>query len=82
MIFRFRLCPQVYIVTGGHGPNLASTETLDKDGDSAWQLVASLPSKRFALKGVGLDKGRFLVTGQSSKKGFKKGFSCMMHGRW
>ena len=70
MIFRFRLCTQVYIVTGGHAPNLASTETLDKVGGSAWQLVASLPSKRFGLKGVGLDKGRFLVTGQSSIKGF------------
>ena len=55
---------QVYIVTGGHGPNLASTETMDKDGGSAWQLVASLPSARFALRGLGLDDGQFLVTGQ------------------
>ena len=66
----------MYIVTGGRGGGglphveaLATTETLEKDGGSAWQLVASLPSKRFGLKGVGLDNGRFLVTGQSSIKG-------------
>ena len=62
----FKLFIQVYIVSGGWtgSSTLASTETLEKDGGSAWQLVASLPSKRFGLKGVGLDKGRFLVTGQ------------------
>ena len=64
------LLMQVYIVAGGYvvngrgGSNLASTETLEKDGGSAWQLVASLPSARQGLQGVGLDNGRFMVTGQ------------------
>ena len=61
---------QVYIVSGGwdlnNGP-LASTETLEKDGGTAWQLVASLPEARFGVRGLGLDRGRFIVTGQSSK---------------
>ena len=56
---------QVYIVSGGFdGSNLASTETLEKDGGSAWQLVASLPSARYGVRGLGLDNGRFMVTGQ------------------
>ena len=45
------------------GPlGLASTETLEKDGGSAWQYVASLPSARQGVSGVGLDNGRFMVT--------------------
>ena len=60
------LIMQVYIVAGGVGSDyLASTETLEKDGGSAWQQVASLPSARQGLQGVGLDNGRFIVTGQS-----------------
>ena len=60
------LIVQVYIVSGGlPGPlGLASTETLEKDGGSAWQLVASLPSARHAVRGVGLDHGRFMITGE------------------
>ena len=60
------LIVQVYIVSGGAGGSsrLASTEILEKDGGSAWQLVASLPSKRSAFRGVGLDHGRFMVTGE------------------
>ena len=60
---------QVYIVSGGRvGSNtrLASTETLEKEGGSAWQLVASLPSARYGVRGLGLDNGRFMVTGQLS----------------
>ena len=56
---------QVYIVSGGYnGGNVASTETLEKDGGSAWQLVASLPSGRRGVRGVGLDRGRFMITGE------------------
>ena len=63
---------QVYIVAGGIQNNpdgtlknwLASTETLRKDGGSAWQLVASLPSKISSLRGLGVDNGRFLITGE------------------
>ena len=73
----FTLFTQVYIVSGGIGVileggwrskaiNLASTETLEKEGGSAWQLVASLPSARFKFRGLGLDNGRFMVTGQLS----------------
>ena len=52
-------------MSGGYGSNfLASTETLEKEGGSAWQEVASLPSARYAVRGVGLDNGRFMVTGQ------------------
>ena len=57
---------QVYIVSGGlfrSASTLASTETLEKDGGSAWQLVASLPSGRYGVRGVGLDHGRFMITG-------------------
>ena len=56
---------QVYIVSGGfNSGRVASTETLEKDGGSAWQLVASLPSARQAVRGVGLDGGRFMITGE------------------
>ena len=56
---------QVYIVAGGwDGYYMESTETLEKDGGSAWQVVASLPSARYAVRGLGLDSGRFMVTGQ------------------
>ena len=44
--------------------DLASTETLEKDGGSAWQEVASLPSFRWGVRGLGLDSGRFIVTGE------------------
>ena len=44
--------------------SLTSTETLEKDGGSAWQLVASLPSARDAVRGVGLDTGRFMIIGE------------------
>ena len=66
----FTLLLQVYIVAGGDvvngrgGSNLASTETLEKDGGSAWQLVASLPSGRWGVRGLGLDNGMFIVTGE------------------
>ena len=60
------LIVQVYIVSGGAGGSsrLVSTETLEKDGGSAWQYVASLPSRRYDHRGVGLDNGRFMITGQ------------------
>ena len=62
------LLVQIYIVSGGHshsgGSDLSSTETLEKDGGSAWQYVASLPSARNGLRGVGLDGGMFMVTGE------------------
>ena len=64
---------QVYIVSGGFNNGnalatgngqLASTETLEKDGGSEWQEVASLPSATFGFRGLGLDRGRFIVTGK------------------
>ena len=66
---------QVYIIAGGTGigehgyPLLSSTWTLLKhpDGprsDWKWRAAADLPSARTGLSGVGLDNGRFLVTGQ------------------
>ena len=57
---------QVYIVSGGYSgsSNLASTEILEKDGGSAWQLVASLPFARSSVRGLGLDNGRFMITGE------------------
>ena len=58
---------QVYIVSGGYGSGnsrLASTETLEKDGGTEWKEVASLPSARTGVRGVGLDNGRFMVTGE------------------
>ena len=61
------LLVQIYIVSGGADSSsysLASTETLEKEGGSAWQLVASLPEARQGVRGVGLDNGRFMVTGE------------------
>ena len=56
---------QVYIVAGGwDGSYMESTETLEKEGGSAWQVMASLPSARYAVRGLGLHSGRFMVTGQ------------------
>ena len=65
----FTLFVQVYIVTAGRGTdskgsNIASTEILEKDGGSEWQLVASLPSAMRGVRGVGVDQGRFIVTGE------------------
>ena len=62
----FTLFVQIYIVSGGYSGSslLASTETLEKDGGSAWQYVASLPSARNGFRGVGLDGGMFMVTGE------------------
>ena len=47
-----------------HVEALATTETLEKDGGSAWQLAASLPSARGGYRGLGLDHGRFIVAGE------------------
>ena len=56
---------QVYIVSGGYGSSpVASTETLEKDGGTEWQEVASLPWAKYAFRGVGLDGGWFMVTGE------------------
>ena len=66
-MLKLTLIMQVYIVSGGRvssGSYLASTEILEKDGGSAWQEVASLPSPRYAPEGLGLDNGRFMITGQ------------------
>ena len=66
----FTLTIQVYIVSGGAGGSsmLASTEIPEKEGGSAWQYVASLPSARKGVRGLGLDNGRFMVTGQFTGK--------------
>ena len=56
------LIVQVYIVSGGY--KLASTETLEKEGGTQWQEVASLPSVRQEVRGLGLNNGRFMISGQ------------------
>ena len=65
---------QVYMVSGGNywkpSGNLeiaytGTSETLEKDGGSAWQVVASLPSGGGrGVRGLGLDNGRFIITGE------------------
>ena len=56
---------QVYIVAGGYGSSyLSSTEILEKDGGSEWQVVASLPSELRGPRGLGLEHGRFIITGK------------------
>ena len=63
---------QVLIVSGGNSgysrgrrpEAMSSTETLAVNGGITWKLVASLPSGRWGARGLGLDNGRFLVTGQ------------------
>ena len=63
------LIVQVYIVVGGYSysnSDMGSTEILAKDWDSAWQVVASLPSGGGrGVRGLGLDNGRFIITGES-----------------
>ena len=54
---------QVYIVTGGFR-GASTTETLLKDGGTAWQYAAELPSARHGVRGLGLDNGRFMVVGE------------------
>ena len=54
---------QVYIVTGGLR-GASTTETLLKDGGTAWQYAAELPSARKGVRGLGLDNGRFMVVGE------------------
>ena len=63
----FTVLLQVYIVTGGLGSPYApvvleSTETLVRG--RAWQRRASLPSARYGVRGLGLDHGRFMITGE------------------
>ena len=43
---------------------MASSETLLRDGGTSWQSAASLPTVRDAPRGIGLDNGHFLVTGE------------------
>ena len=53
------------VAGGGDGRSaLESTEILEKDGGSAWKLGAGLPSARDGVRGLGLDHGRFIVTGE------------------
>ena len=43
---------------------IASTETLVKNGGTAWKMVASLPSARFDSRGIGVGNGKFIITGE------------------
>ena len=52
----------------GGNPDMASTETLIKDVSTAWQQVADLPFATHGLRGIGLDNGKFLVTGEDLTK--------------
>ena len=54
----------IFGTIGSSTAPLASTEILEKDGGTEWQEVASLPSARFGVRGLGLDGGRFIVTGE------------------
>ena len=54
-------------MTGGEfygGEILSSTEILVKDGGTSWKSVAELPYKARSLRGVSLDNGFFIVTGE------------------
>ena len=48
----------------GGSPATASTETLIKDVSTAWQQVADLPFATHGLRGIGLENGQFIVTGE------------------
>ena len=54
----------IFSTIGSSTAPLASTEILEKDGGTEWQEGASLPSARFGVRGLGLDGGRFIVTGE------------------
>ena len=56
---------QTYIVTGGYGGQiLSSTEILVKEGGTSWKSAAELPYTARSLRGVSLDSGHFIVTGE------------------
>ena len=74
------LCMQVYIVSGCRNGQ-CHTETLEKDGGSAWQPAASLPSARGGYRGLGLDHGRFIVAGECSTILYYCNLP-LMHCRW
>ena len=50
-------------MTGGQGYE-ASTETLLRDGGVAWQYAANLPFGIIGIRGVGLNDGNFIATGE------------------
>ena len=56
---------QFYIVTGGNdgSRDLDSTEIMNKDGGTSWHTVASMPFISYALSGVSLPNGHFMVSG-------------------
>ena len=58
---------QTYIVTGGRfygNQILSSTEILEKDRGTSWKSAAELPYSANSLRGVSLDNGLFIVTGE------------------
>ena len=59
---------QFYIVTGGNdgSRDLDSTEIMNKDGGTSWHTVASMPSISYALSGVSLPNGHFMISGENS----------------
>ena len=71
---------QVYIVSGCRNGQ-CHTETLERDGGSAWQPAASLPSARGGYRGLGLDHGRFIVAGECSTILYYCNLP-LMHCRW
>ena len=72
---------QVYIVSGCRNGQ-CHTETLEKDGGSAWQSAASLPSARGGYRGLGLDHGRFIVTGECWTILYLYNLNCRTAGGW
>ena len=58
---------QTYIVSGGRNYGnqyLSSTEILEKDRGTSWKSAAELPYSAINLRGVSLDNGLFIVTGE------------------
>ena len=56
---------KAYIVTGGGSQNREdgfTTETLVRDGGTAWKYAAQLPTKIYGIRGIGFN-GHFIVAG-------------------
>ena len=53
---------KAYIVTGGGSHLSFTTETLVRDGGTAWKYAAQLPTKIYGIRGIGFN-GHFIVAG-------------------
>ena len=64
-------------MTGGgkYGHSGSTTETLVRDGGTAWKYAARLPTEIYGIKGIGFN-GHFIVAGNPQSGFF---YVCLSH---